>query len=30
MVEVQENLAMLPDTDRAALAAYLKAVPPRP
>lgn len=29
MVEVQANLAMLPDADRAAIAAYLKAVPGR-
>ena len=28
MVEVQENIARLPDADRAAIAAYLKAVPP--
>lgn len=28
MVDVQENLALLPDEDRAAIAAYLKAVPP--
>jgi mono/diheme cytochrome c family protein len=28
MVEVQENLARLGDADRAAIAAYLKAVPP--
>ena len=28
MVEVQENLARLPDADRAAIAAYLKSVPP--
>lgn len=28
MVEVQENLARLSDEDRAAIAAYLKAVPP--
>jgi mono/diheme cytochrome c family protein len=28
MVEVQESLAMLPPDDRAAIAAYLKAVPP--
>lgn len=28
MVEVQENMAMLPAQDRAAIAAYLKAVPP--
>ena len=27
MVEVQANLAQLPDADRAAIAAYLKAVP---
>jgi mono/diheme cytochrome c family protein len=29
MVEVQENLAMLAGEDREAIAAYLKAVPPR-
>lgn len=28
MVEVQENMAMLPGSDREAIAAYLKAVPP--
>jgi mono/diheme cytochrome c family protein len=28
MVAVQENLARLPDADREAIAAYLKAVPP--
>jgi mono/diheme cytochrome c family protein len=28
MVDVQQNLALLPDADRAAIAAYLKAVPP--
>jgi mono/diheme cytochrome c family protein len=28
MVEVQQSLALLPDADRAAIAAYLKAVPP--
>ena len=28
MVDVQENLARLPDADREAIAAYLKAVPP--
>jgi hypothetical protein len=28
MVEVQENLARLSDADRAAIAAYLKAVAP--
>jgi mono/diheme cytochrome c family protein len=28
MVDVQENLAMLSDADRAAIAAYLKAMPP--
>ena len=27
MVEVQENLAQLSDTDRAAIAAYLKTIP---
>jgi mono/diheme cytochrome c family protein len=30
MTEVQENLAQLPDDDLAAIAAYLKAVPPLP
>jgi len=30
MVDVQENLARLGDADRAAIAAYLKAVPPQP
>lgn len=30
MVDVQENMAMLPDEDREAIAAYLKAMPPRP
>ena len=30
MVEVQRNMAALPVEDRAAIAAYLKAVPPRP
>jgi len=30
MVEVQENLARLDDEDRAAIAAYLAVVPPRP
>jgi mono/diheme cytochrome c family protein len=30
MVEVQENIAMLPAEDRDAIAAYLKAVPPHP
>jgi len=29
MVEVQENMALLPAADRAAIAAYLKAVPAR-
>jgi mono/diheme cytochrome c family protein len=29
MVEVQENMALLPEADRAAIAAYLKAVPAR-
>ena len=29
MVEVQENMALLPAEDRAAIAAYLKAVPAR-
>lgn len=29
MVEVQENMAKLNDEDRAAIAAYLKAIPPR-
>jgi mono/diheme cytochrome c family protein len=28
MVDVQKNIALLPDEDRAAIAAYLKAVPP--
>lgn len=28
MVEVQENMALLPKDDRAAIAAYLKAIPP--
>jgi len=28
MVEVQENMARLPEDDRAAIAAYLKAIPP--
>jgi mono/diheme cytochrome c family protein len=27
MVAVQENMAMLPESDRAAIAAYLKAIP---
>jgi len=30
MVEVQRNMAQLPAEDRAAIAAYLKAVPPHP
>jgi mono/diheme cytochrome c family protein len=30
MVEVQKNMAMLNPQDRAAIAAYLKAVPPHP
>jgi hypothetical protein len=30
MVEVQENLARLDDADRAAIAAYLKAIPAVP
>jgi len=30
MVDVQENMALLPDGDREAIAAYLKAVPPVP
>ncbi len=30
MVEVQENTALLPPEDRAAMAAYLKALPPLP
>lgn len=30
MVEVQENFARLPGSDLAAVAAYLKAVPPKP
>ena len=29
MVEVQNNMAKLSDADRAAIAAYLKAIPPR-
>ena len=29
MVEVQENMARLPKEDRAAMAAYLKEIPPR-
>ena len=29
MVEVQENLSMLPGEDLSAIAAYLKAVPPQ-
>ena len=29
MVEVQENMAMLAASDRDAIAAYLKAVPPQ-
>lgn len=29
MVEVQRNMAALPASDRAAIAAYLKAIPPR-
>ena len=29
MVDVQESLAMLPEDDLAAIAAYLKAVPPQ-
>ncbi len=28
MVEVQENMARLPKDDIAAIAAYLKAIPP--
>jgi hypothetical protein len=28
MVEVQENMARLPAEDRAAIAAYLKNIPP--
>jgi len=28
MVHVQENMARLPASDREAIAAYLKAVPP--
>ena len=28
MVAVQENMAMLPDSDLEAIAAYLKAIPP--
>jgi mono/diheme cytochrome c family protein len=30
MVEVQQNMAELPPEDRAAIAAYLKAIPPHP
>ncbi|HET7413152.1 MAG TPA: cytochrome c [Pararhizobium sp.] len=30
MVDVQANIARLPASDRAAIAAYLKAVPPKP
>lgn len=30
MVKVQENFERLPATDREAVAAYLKAVPPQP
>jgi mono/diheme cytochrome c family protein len=30
MVAVQENLARLDEADRAAIAAYLKALPPQP
>ena len=30
MVEVQKNMALLQPEDRAAIAAYLKAVPPHP
>lgn len=30
MVDVQENIAKLPASDRDAIAAYLKAVPPKP
>ncbi len=30
MADVIENIAKLPDSDRAAIAAYLKAVPPQP
>ncbi len=30
MVAVQENMARLPAEDRAAIAAYLKALPARP
>jgi len=30
MVEVQKNMAELPPEDRAAIAAYLKAIPPHP
>ena len=30
MTQVQENLARLPDSDRAAITAYLKAVAPLP
>lgn len=30
MVDVQENIAKLPDSDRVAIATYLKAIPPVP
>jgi mono/diheme cytochrome c family protein len=30
MVKVQENIALLPDAERAAIAAYLKSVPDNP
>ena len=30
MVDVQKNMAMLPAEDRAAIAAYLKAIPGHP
>jgi len=30
MVDVQENMAKLPDSDRKAIAAYLKSIPVRP
>jgi len=30
MVDVQENIARLPDSDREAIAAYLKSIPARP
>jgi hypothetical protein len=30
MVDVQRNMAKLTSADRAAIAAYLKAIPPHP